>query len=289
MLLPEKLFIALQYVLPQHTVSRLVGRIANSRTPWVKNTFMQYFINHFNVDMSEAEQENFREYATFNDFFTRALKPGAREICSEKNSIASPADGAVSELGPIELGSIMQAKGQSYSLAELLAGDAGLTNRYLGGQFATIYLSPKDYHRVHMPLTGTLLSSTYVPGKLFSVNQATANNVPALFSRNERLICEFQGEDGPFLVILVGAMIVAGIETVWQGQVAPTPSGVISQDYQNLEPITLEKGEEMGRFKLGSTVILVTPENTSQWREDLANGSVLKMGEKMGEVVTPKI
>ena len=283
-MLPEPLFAALQYITPQHTLSRLLGKLAECELPIIKNPLINAFTKHFNVDLSEAVVEDSVEFSHFNDFFTRELKPGSREICAESNSIASPADGAVSELGDIELGSIMQAKGQHYSLMDLLAGDAASCDTYLGGKFATIYLSPKDYHRVHMPVDGKLLKMSYVPGRLFSVNQATANQIPGVFARNERLICHFESEQGPFAMILVGAMIVAGIETVWSGQVTPLSNTVLNTDYEALkEGISLNKGEEMGRFKLGSTVILLFPEDKADWSEGLSNGVSLRMGEKIGQ------
>lgn len=281
----DRLFIFLQYILPQHCLSRLTGRLAECRVNWVKNTLIKMFAAHFMVNMQEAERENLKDYENFNDFFTRALKPGAREVCEEQNAIASPADGAVSEIGDIELGSVLQAKGQSYSLITLLGSDAGLTNALMGGKFATIYLSPRDYHRVHMPAVGKLLRTTYVPGALFSVNQTTANNVPELFARNERLICEFEGEHGRFVVILVGAMIVAGIETVWAGEVAPVKPRLNSQNYGEQAEIILQKGDEMGRFKLGSTAIVLFPENTIEWDSNLQNGTAVRMGQKIGHFV----
>lgn len=278
----DRLFILLQHILPQHCLSRLTGRLAECRTPWLKNTLIKAFANHFIVNMQEAERESFQDYENFNDFFTRALKPDARTVCAEPHSIVSPADGAVSEIGDIELGSILQAKGQSYSLINLLGGDPGLCNQLMGGKFATIYLSPRDYHRVHMPCAGKLVRTTYVPGALFSVNQTTANHVPGLFARNERLVCEFEGEQGPFVLILVGAMIVAGIETVWAGEVAPVKPRLSKQDFLQQEEILLQKGDEMGRFKLGSTAIILFPENTVEWHENLNNGSALQMGQAIG-------
>lgn len=282
-MLPETLFALLQQVIPQHTLSRFVGKLAECREPAIKNRLIKAFVKHYQVDLSEAQVEDPEAFEHFNDFFTRALKTDARSICNEKNSIASPADGAVSELGDIELGSIMQAKGQYYSLMDLLAGDADACEQYLGGKFATIYLSPKDYHRLHMPIDGKLTKMTYVPGRLFSVNQATANKIPGVFARNERLICHFESEQGPFAMVLVGAMIVAAIETVWAGQVAPVTSTLHTVNYpQKTQNIELKKGEEMGRFKLGSTVILLFPEQINAWDENLKNGSPLKMGEMIG-------
>lgn len=283
-MLPESLFALLQKILPQHLLSRITGRLADSEISHIKNPLIKLFINHFDVVLHEAKVEDYRNFKNFNAFFTRELKEGSREISRAPNTVASPADGAISEIGDIELGSIMQAKGQSYSLMSLLAGDSELCNKVLGGKFATIYLSPKDYHRVHMPIDGTLKRMTYVPGKLFSVNQATANQIPGLFARNERLICEFEGTQGPFVMILVGAMIVAGIETIWAGQVAPVTPKLKSIDYSNMKDITLKKGDEMGRFQLGSTVILLFPEKTVAWESELKNATPLKMGECIASI-----
>ncbi len=284
MSLPEPVFAAIQKIVPQHLLSRLTGYLAESTNPAIKNTFIKWFVKQYQVDLSEAKIETAHGFKNFNEFFTRELKEGRREISRAPNTIASPADGAISELGNIELGSLMQAKGQHYSLTQLLAGNVEQCNRYMDGNFATIYLSPKDYHRVHMPLDGKLLNMTYVPGELFSVNQATANQIPGLFARNERLVCEFEGMHGNFIMILVGAMIVAGIETVWEGHVAPVKPLLKTTDFTERGPIELEKGDEMGRFKLGSTVILLFPEKTASFSNELKNGSPLRMGEEIGAI-----
>lgn len=234
--------------------------------------------------MSEALQEDPTAYANFNDFFTRELKPGAREILADPTQLVSPADGAISELGLLEHGQLLQAKGINYSLTRLLGGNLEKAKPFMGGSFATIYLSPKDYHRVHMPLQGRLLETIYVPGKLFSVNQATADNVPGLFARNERLVCFFETPVGPMALILVGAMIVAGIETVWDGQVAPPAHKLTLKDFSNPQPVVLEKGQEMGRFKLGSTAILVFGPGAVEWREELQNGTPVKLGEALASL-----
>lgn len=218
----DKLFVTLQYLIPQHALSRLVGMLARSEVPWIKTTFINLFMKRFGIDLSEAQIEDPDQFETFNAFFTRALKPDARPLeASDAADIACPADGAVSQLGAIRANQVFQAKGHDYSLYDLLGGDSALASEFTNGQFATIYLSPRDYHRVHMPVTGTLRETRYVPGDLFSVNEATANGVPNLFARNERLVCIFDTERGPAAVILVGAMIVAGIETVFSGQVTP--------------------------------------------------------------------
>ena len=210
----ERLFIISQYLLPQHLLSRLAGGLANCTWNWVKNPFITWFVKRYQVDMSEAAEENPTAYACFNDFFTRALKDGARPL-ADGDEVLCPADGAISQLGRIEHGRIFQAKGQSFSVLELLGGNPEHAALFQGGEFATVYLSPRDYHRVHMPLGGTLTDMIYVPGKLFSVNQSTAENVPELFARNERVVCLFDTPVGPMAVVLVGAMIVASVETVW--------------------------------------------------------------------------
>lgn len=277
----SKLFSLLQYVIPQHLLSRLTGRLAECRIAWVKNQLIKTFVKRFNVDMSEALQEDPTAYANFNDFFTRELKPDVREILADPTRLVSPADGAISELGLLQHGQLLQAKGINYSLTRLLGGNLEKAQPFMGGSFATIYLSPRDYHRVHMPLQGRLLETIYVPGKLFSVNQATADNVPDLFARNERLVCFFETPAGPMALILVGAMIVAGIETVWDGQVAPPARQVTLKDFNDPQPVVLEKGQEMGRFKLGSTAILVFGPDAVVWNDNLQNGSKVKLGEAL--------
>ena len=280
----DKLFVTLQYLIPQHGLSRLVGMLARSEVPWIKTTFISLFMKRFCIDLSEAQIEDPDRFETFNAFFTRALKPDARPLeASDAADIACPADGAVSQLGAIRANQVFQAKGHDYSLYDLLGGDSALASEFTNGQFATIYLSPRDYHRVHMPVTGTLRETRYVPGDLFSVNEATANGVPNLFARNERLVCIFDTEHGPAAVILVGAMIVAGIETVFSGQVTPLPKQVVTTDYQRTAPITLEKGDELGRFLLGSTVVLLFPEGKARFESDLKAGSLVRVKSKLGQ------
>jgi len=272
----KTLFILTQRIIPQHLLSRLVGWFASTKIPLIKNTFITKFAAKYDVNMDEAKIEDLQEFACFNDFFTRELKDGARPIADAK--LVSPADGAVSQLGKIELGRCFQAKGRDFSVVELLGGDKDRAQPFLNGEFATIYLSPKDYHRVHMPCAGTLTETVYVPGDLFSVNPTTAEGVDGLFARNERMVCMFDTEFGPMAMVLVGAMIVAGIETVWSGQVCPLPKQAQVQDYTS-GPITLEKGDEMGRFKLGSTVILCFPEDAVTFLEEVKASSPLQMGQ----------
>lgn len=279
----DKLFILLQYILPQHLISRAVGRIAECTNPRVKNTFIQWFVKRYNINMSEAQIENPTEFVNFNAFFTRELKPGIRPQDMAPDAVVSPADGAVSQLGDIEHGRIFQAKGRGYGLSTLLGGSQALADEFTNGSFATIYLSPRDYHRVHMPFAGTLRETIYVPGDLYSVNQTTAENVDQLFARNERLVAIFDTEQGPMAMVLVGAMIVAGIETVWSGHEAPRRHEPVRVAYQpeQLDSIHLEKGAEMGRFKLGSTVVLLFGKDAVNWQDHLKAESPLKLGERI--------
>ncbi|PRD37495.1 UNVERIFIED_CONTAM: psd [Trichonephila clavipes] len=275
----DRLLTLPQYLLPQHGLSRLVGSLAESRTPWLRDAFIQRFAARYQVDMSEAQVEDLRAFEHFNAFFTRALKDGARPLDSSTDSILCPADGAISQLGEISSDQIFQAKGHSYSLGDLLASDAD-ANAFIGGQFATVYLSPRDYHRVHMPLGGRLTKSVYVPGDLFSVNTRTAEQVPNLFARNERLVAHFDTEAGPMVVVLVGAMIVASIETVWGG-VEAIGREVRASRFEHRE-ITLEKGAELGRFRLGSTAIVLFGPNVMAWEESFRAGTPTRMGTRLG-------
>jgi phosphatidylserine decarboxylase len=277
----EKLFIKLQHLVPQHALSRFIGGIASSNIGLVKNTFIEWFIKRYHVDMSLAAEEKPRAYASFNDFFTRELKPGIRPICKEPIAIVCPADGAISQLGKIANGRIFQAKGQDYSVEELLGGDAALAQEFADGDFATVYLSPKDYHRVHMPYGGKLRSMISIPGDLFSVNTVTAENVPRLFSRNERVAAIFDTDIGPMAVVLVGAMIVAGIETVWDGQLAPMGSRETETSLYPYQNIVLEKGAEMGRFKLGSTAVILFAKDKISWETQFAAGTTTRVGVKL--------
>ncbi|SDG57636.1 phosphatidylserine decarboxylase [Pseudomonas benzenivorans] len=280
----QRLFILSQYLLPHHLLSRLIGYAAECRAGWFKNRLISWFIKQYRVDLSEAQVEDPSAFEHFNAFFTRALKDTARPLDETPGAILSPADGAVSQLGPIEHGRVFQAKGHGFSVVELLGGDSQRANPFMGGDFATIYLSPKDYHRVHMPLAGTLREMVYVPGRLFSVNQTTAENVPELFARNERVVCLFDTERGPMAVVLVGAMIVASIETVWAGLVTPPKRALktVRYDQAARAPITLDKGAELGRFKLGSTAIVLFGPGQVRWAEGLGAGSQVQMGQRLG-------
>lgn len=279
----DKLFIFLQHILPQHLVSRCAGWLAGLQHPeWLKNWLIHVFVRHFKVDMTEAANPDPTSYASFNAFFTRPLREDARSLAEA--DIVCPADGAISQLGTVQGGRIFQAKGQSFSAWELLGGDSERAEHFANGRFVTIYLAPRDYHRVHMPVAGRLTATRYIPGKLFSVNQVTAGNVPRLFARNERLVCYFDTAAGPMVMVLVGAMIVAGIETVWSGQVAPPASNPVFTDHVS-EPRTIElaQGEEMGRFKLGSTVILLFGRDAVEFDAAYTAGTTTRLGEALGK------
>ena len=279
----DALFILMQYLVPQHLVSRLVGRLANSRRPFLKTRFIGWFAKRYSVNMDEAAQSDLAAYDTFNSFFTRALKPDARPLLGSDRDVICPADGAISQLGLIEGGSILQAKGRHYSVQALLGGDATLAQTFTGGSFATVYLSPRDYHRVHMPVAGRLRKMIYVPGQLFSVNKLTSERVDGLFARNERVVCIFDTDSGPMALVLVGAMIVAGVETVWRGHVCPDQHVPFEVDYTDANnPVVLNKGQEMGRFKLGSTVIAVFGPGMLTLNAQLSAGSAVSMGHVLG-------
>lgn len=281
----DKLFILSQYVTPQLAVSRAAGRLAdNDRTPALKNRVVKWFIKRYGVDMNEAAEPDPTAYSSFNAFFTRALKPGIRPVAEGESTLVSPVDGVISQIGQVAGSRIFQAKGQSFSLLELLGGDTHLAEAFSEGEFSTIYLSPKDYHRIHMPMAGKLREMIYVPGKLFSVNPITAENVPNLFARNERVVCIFDTAAGPMALVLVGAMIVGSVETPWAGVVAPDSSGVRAITYEGESAISFAKGEEMGRFRLGSTVVMVMPKGSVSWNAEQAAGKLVRMGEAFGQV-----
>ncbi|MEE8364976.1 MAG: archaetidylserine decarboxylase [Gammaproteobacteria bacterium] len=272
--------IGLFFVLPHHLISRLVYLITRLRGPFVQ-PMIRWFIRRFNVDMSDATYENIKAYKTFNEFFTRDLKSGARPVVAGKNMLASPVDGTVSEAGTIEQGHIFQAKGHHYTTVELLGGDQTMAAFFKHGRFATIYLAPNNYHRLHMPLDAQLKKMIHVPGRLFSVAPWTVRTIPRIFTRNERVVCLFATGAGPLAMVLVGAINVAAIETVWSGLVTPPKGKKISDhDYSHTKKL-YSKGEEMGRFNMGSTVILLTAGNVEWLKKIRANQSV-KMGELIG-------
>ncbi len=270
-------FIALQHILPQHALSRLAGGLAASESPWLRDRLIRRFVATYGVDLSEAER-GIGQFKSFNDFFTRELKPGARPLADARDFILSPADGAISQLGPITGGRIIQAKGRDYSVAELLGCGADEAARFEGGRFMTVYLSPKDYHRVHMPTGGALAATSYVPGDLYSVNTATAAGVDRLFARNERLSCRFDGPDGHFASIMVGAMIVAGIDTVWPNAFRTHASAPVHEGFADAGHY-FAAGDEMGRFYLGSTVVLLFEPGRAEWLEGFKPGDPLRMGQ----------
>ncbi|RDC58878.1 Phosphatidylserine decarboxylase [Alteripontixanthobacter maritimus] len=278
----SKPFIWLQHALPQLGLTRFAGRVAASEKPWIRDRLIDRFVRAYNVDMDEAERD-IGDFASFNDFFARSLKPGARPLADAATHVLCPADGEVSQLGTIRDGRIVQAKGHEYTVAELLGGDEALAARFHQGDFITIYLSPSDYHRVHMPAAGTLQSTSYVPGDLFSVNQTTAANVPGLFARNERLSCVFDSELGTMASVMVGAMIVAGIETVWGGRVEPPERGRGKRLHRETpgRATRLDAGAEMGRFLLGSTVVLLFEQEKIEFLPQFKPGSKTRMGEAL--------
>ena len=272
------LYVLAQYCCPQHKLTRFVGWLAECRWKWFKNWAIKRLIRKYHANLSEAASENLDDYPNFNSFFTRQLKPGLRPIASGTNSLTSPADGCVSQIGKINNDTILQAKNFNYSTTSLLGGAGRLAQLFEDGSFATIYLAPKDYHRVHMPITGKLLETTYIPGKLFSVNQLTTQTVPHLFARNERLVCLFETEIGSVAIILVGAMLVGNIQTVWPMQY---PRDEITTEHYS-DGMILEKGAELGLFKMGSTVIVLLPNNKAEWLSTLQENSIVKVGEEIG-------
>lgn len=280
-------FAALQYVLPKHAMSRVIYALARSESPWVKNTFLRIFLSNYTLNMAEAVQSDPFAYRSFNDFFTRALRADARPIDTDNDVIVSPVDGTVSQCGPIEDNLLLQAKGHHYSLQDLLAGDAEAVETYRGGSFACIYLAPYNYHRIHMPYAGTARGNLYVPGELFSVNALTARSVPRLFARNERLICDFTTPLGRMAVILVGALHVGSIETVHCGEVNPPPRGrKTAVRIATGVGRKFGKGEELGRFNMGSTVVLLFERNRIAWDRTLVAESKVHLGSAIGRTVS---
>lgn len=279
----DRLAVLPQYLLPKKLVTQLAGRFASAELGGVTQAAISRFVAHYGVDMSEAAEPDITRYASFNDFFTRALRAGARPLADA--DYVCPVDGAISQFGAIERDQIFQAKGHHYSTCALLAGDAALAAEFENGQFATIYLSPKDYHRIHMPCAGRLLRMVYVPGDLFSVNPTTVRGVPGLFARNERVVSLFDTARGPFVLVLVGATIVGSMATVWHGVVTPPRPGEIKRwDYAD-KPVELAKGAEMGRFLLGSTVVLLWPKGTLKFNPDWTPGGAVRMGQMMGKAL----
>ena len=271
---------ALTYVLPHRLLSSLARTLAYSQNPAIKQWLIDAVINRFNVDLGEAAQPDPHAYASFNAFFTRALKPGARMADTDPRALLMPADGHISQCGPIEDGRIFQAKGRSFTAAELL-GDAESAKPFENGLFATVYLSPRDYHRVHMPWTGTLRETVHVPGRLFSVGTDAVRDVPRLFARNERLVCHFDTDFGPMACVMVGALLVSGVETVWSGVEIPEYGRQITRKDYRGQGVTIERFAEMARFNYGSTVIVLLPPGVATLDDKLKAETPVKLGQKL--------
>lgn len=282
-------FVVLQYLLPKYWLTALVFRLTRIRQPAFKDFLIRQFVRFYDVNIEEAEKDVPAGYATFNEFFTRRLGDHCRPVAAENSGFVSPVDGTLSAAGPIRGDQIFQAKGKNYSLLDLLATNTDEAEQFINGSFATIYLAPYNYHRVHMPVNGELVVARYVPGDLFSVNAMTASGVPRLFARNERLICHFQTAFGPLVVILVGALNVGSITTPWSGEIRPRQRGVVEEvELQSSASRTLRKGDLLGWFNMGSTVIMLLPPNCCNWTDRLVKGQTLQMGETIGELTATK-
>ena len=277
----DRLAVLPQYLLPKQALTTLAGKFASLQGGKLTTSAIRRFVARYNVNMTEAANPEIASYATFNDFFTRALKPGARPLAEA--DLVCPVDGAISQFGAIEKDQIFQAKGHSYSTTALVGGDAQLAPRFENGHFATLYLSPRDYHRIHMPCAGELTRMIHVPGDLFSVNPTTARGVPGLFARNERVVCVFESAQGPFVLVLVGATIVGSMATVWHGQVNPPRPGSLRQWDYAAGQVSLGQGDEMGRFLLGSTVVMLFPQGPLRFSADWAPARPVRLGEAMAQ------
>ncbi len=277
----DRLAVLPQYLLPKQALTTLAGKFASARLGGLTTSVIRWFVGRYNVNMAEAANPDIASYTSFNDFFTRALKPGARPLAPA--DLICPVDGAISQFGPIAKDQVFQAKGHTYSTTALVGGDAAAAARFDNGHFATLYLSPRDYHRIHMPCAGELTRMVHVPGDLFSVNPTTARGVPGLFARNERVVCFFESAQGPFVLVLVGATIVGSMATVWHGQVNPPRTGVLRQwDYAKGQ-VRLQQGEEMGRFLLGSTVVMLFPQGPLQFNPQWSPTRPIQLGEAMAQ------
>jgi phosphatidylserine decarboxylase len=285
--LSARLHVLLQHLLPQHWLSRLAWHVTRSRQVWLKNFLISAFVKHYHPNMGEAADPEPQHYGSFNEFFTRALKPGARRIDADPLSIVSPVDGTVSALGRIEGDTLFQAKGKSFSLASLLAGPPEERARFVNGSFATLYLAPFNYHRIHMPCEGAIERARYVPGRLFSVNIATAALVDRLFARNERIVCVFDSGTLPFALVLVGALFVGSMSTRWHGEVRPGAGGPRELPISTNAAPLLAKGEEFARFNMGSTVILLLPPRTATWLPEIGVGSHIELGQVLARRSAP--
>ena len=277
----DRLAVLPQYALPKRALTTLAGKFASARLGGLTTSVIRWFVGRYNVNMAEAANPDIASYTSFNDFFTRALKPGARPLASA--DLICPVDGAISQFGPIAKDQVFQAKGHTYSTTALVGGDAAAAARFDNGHFATLYLSPRDYHRIHMPCAGELTRMVHVPGDLFSVNPTTARGVPGLFARNERVVCFFESAQGPFVLVLVGATIVGSMATVWHGQVNPPRTGTLRQwDYAKGK-VSLQQGDEMGRFLLGSTVVMLFPQGPLQFNPQWSPTRAIQLGEAMAQ------
>ena len=276
----DRLAVLPQYVLPKQALTALAGKFASAQAGGLTTSVIRWFVGRYGVNMAEAANPDIAGYASFNEFFTRPLKEGARPLANA--DFICPVDGAISQFGAIARDQIFQAKGHSYSSTALVGGDATLAARFENGLFATLYLSPKDYHRIHMPCAGRLKSMIHVPGELFSVNPVTARGVPGLFARNERVVCVFEGEAGPFVMALVGATIVGSMATVWHGVVNPQRPGRLRDWRYEDQDLRYGRGAEMGRFLLGSTVVMLFPQGSLSFNPEWAPGRAIRMGEAMG-------
>lgn len=277
----DSLAVLPQYLMPKQAMTALAGKFASAQLGGLTTSVIRGFVSHYKVNMAEAANPDIAAYASFNDFFTRALQPGARPLADA--DLVCPVDGAISQFGPIQKDQIFQAKGHSYSTTALVGGDSSLAARFDDGYFATLYLSPRDYHRIHMPCAGQLTRMVHVPGDLFSVNPTTARGVPGLFARNERVVCFFDSAHGPFVLVLVGATIVGSMATVWHGQVNPPRTGVLRHWDYPAGQVSLQKGEEMGRFLLGSTVVMLFPKGPFRFNAEWAPARAIRLGEAMAQ------
>ena len=285
--LADLLFGAVQRLLPTHAISRIVHWAARHESAWFKQLLINYLMRSFNISLDDAQITNPNAYRSLNEFFTRALAPGARPMPPAEDGLASPVDGRISQLGDIRAGRIVQAKGQDYSVLELLGGKQELASPFLGGHFCTIYLAPNNYHRIHMPLAGRLREMVYIPGRLFSVSPSTARAIPRVFARNERVACIFDTDAGPFAMVAVGALNVGSIETVWAGEITPAGRRLIprveSRRYEKDEAIQLGRGDEMGRFNLGSTVVMLFGAGAVAWQDAIQPGGSVRLGQELGK------
>lgn len=270
-----------QYFLPKQALTAFAGLVAGAQAGRVTTGLIRWFIGKYKVNMAEAANPDIYSYRTFNEFFTRALRSGARPIADA--DFVSPVDGAISQFGKIDEDQIFQAKGHNYLTTALVGGDIALAEQFRHGSFATLYLSPRDYHRVHMPCDGRLMRMIYVPGALFSVNPTTARGVPNLFARNERVVCVFEGAQGPFILVLVGATIVGSMQTVWHGVINPPRTGKIREWRYDKQHLVLKKGEEMGRFLLGSTVVMLFQKDVLSFNPVWQSADAIRLGEKMAD------